>query len=62
MEVARRIGNITGRLAEEEQDAAKAEQVLLDREAAHEGFGATAEQIAKLKASAETRASKDWSA
>ena len=58
--LARRVRNLTDSLSEAREDAAKAEAVLLAREAAHEGYGATAEAIAKTRASKERSARKDW--
>ena len=61
-DVARITGNVARILAEREQDAAKAEDVLLARETANAGYGATADEIVTLKVNAEKRAAKDWAA
>jgi len=47
-------------LAEMEADAAQAERVLLAREAEHAGWGATAAEIARMRANKERAARKAW--
>lgn len=56
----RRRTNTADSLTRARADAAKAEALLLAREAAHEGWGATAEAIAKMRASKRESARRGW--
>jgi hypothetical protein len=52
--------NVAGHLAQKEDDAARAEAMLLRRERQHEGHGATAEEISQIKDRADKKARKAW--
>ena len=52
--------NIADTLAGMEADAQRAADILIAREGAHEGWGATAAEIAKIRASKDKAARKEW--
>ena len=52
--------NVAGHLAQKEDDAARAEAVLLHRERQHEGHGATASEISQIKDRADKTARTAW--
>jgi hypothetical protein len=52
--------NVASHLAQKEDDAARAEAVLLHRESQHEGHGATTGEISQIKDRAEKKARKAW--
>jgi hypothetical protein len=52
--------NVAGHLAQKEDDAARAEAVLLRRESQHEGHGASAGEISQIKDRAGKKARKAW--
>jgi hypothetical protein len=52
--------NVAGHLAQKEDDAARAEAVLLRRERQREGHGATAGEISQIKDRAGKKARKAW--
>ena len=58
--LARRRRNIADSLVEARQDAKQAMVVLIDREQAHEGWGATAADIDRMEASKRKSATKEW--
>ena len=58
--LARYISNVTNNLADQQQDAERAAQVLLRREATHEGWGCTQEQLDKMIASKAKSSAKAW--
>jgi hypothetical protein len=59
--LARRRRNIADSLVEARADAAKAKTVLLTREAAHAGWGATPTDIDRMEASKRKSATREWS-
>jgi len=52
--------NVAAHLVQKEDDAARAEAVLLHRERQHEGHGATAGEISQVKDRASAKARKAW--
>jgi hypothetical protein len=58
--LAQATAYVTATLATMTADAAEAERVLLAREAGHAGWGATAAEIAKMRASKDKAARKAW--
>jgi hypothetical protein len=52
--------NVAAHLAQKDDDAARAEAVLLRRESQHQGHGATAVEISQIKDRADKKARKAW--
>jgi hypothetical protein len=61
-QIARRIASMTGDLMHAEQDAEHAAQLLIAREREHAGWGADEAGIARMRASKERSARKEWAA
>lgn len=59
-QVLRVIRNREDKVREATENAMRATEVLIDREAEHEGWGSTAEAITKMQATARKNAEREW--